>query len=414
MRANGKKRDARTLVPGGVPNLVTALHPEMAVASLGPPEESEVEIADLWLDDQPRQIVPDDVLARLIAENRARPAVLLEELRAAAKELPYFADVLSRIEELAASIAANGVLTPLLIARKDERLVVRDGHRRTLASLLIARTTVPVRVIDEPSDVDAVARQLVVNLQREDLTALDKARWVLRLARLIEGSLRVEDGVEDDRSVVDVLLRGGGSDGDDGDEDLTWRNLSARDRELSRRIQVRVCELTGMHGSHYYRLMALNRLSMAARAAGMGLTEAQLRPVTTLSPEDQASAVAFIARQGLGGREAITLVKVMRSGDRDAVQRVMARLAREDTGRQRASISWEPLLHAIPKDLDPRCAALYAELKALPEHLRLVRLQAMQEQERLALELARQFAEMRTLFGVTDDAPSRAHSPRGE
>lgn len=429
MRANGRKRDANALVPGGVRNLVTALHPESAASRLDSSEQSEVAIDELWLDDQPRQIVPDDVLTRLIAENRARPAMLLEELRTIASVIPYFAVVLTHIEELSASIAANGILTPLLVTRKDERLIVRDGHRRTLASLMIGRTTVPVRMIDEPSDVDAVARQLVVNLQREDLTALDKARWVLRLARLVEESLHPEGGPGDARSVVDVLLRGSESEGDGNADDLIWRNLSAGERELSRRVQERVCELTGMRASHYYRLMGLNRLSTEARAAGMGLAEAQLRPVTTLPPEEQAPAVVFIARQGLGGREATTLVKVMRSGDRDAVQRVMARLAREDTGRQRASVSWEPLLHAVPRDLESRCAALFAELKALPEPLRAVRLAAMQEQERLALEMARQFAEMRTLFGDADGAANdssphvengsalsqpKPHSPRGD
>ena len=42
----------------------------------------DVPIASLWLRHQPRKLVPDVVLARLIAEDRAQPAALLVELQA--------------------------------------------------------------------------------------------------------------------------------------------------------------------------------------------------------------------------------------------------------------------------------------------------------------------------------------------
>src|SRR5579885_783403 len=132
----------------------------------------ELPIDELWLDDQPRQIVPDDVLARLIDEDRAQPAALLTELKRVAEAHPYYGGVLRGIADLARTIAAEGVLEPLLVVKSRGRQVVRDGHRRTLASLLAGRDRVPVRIVDEPSDVEATARQLVVNIQREDLTAL--------------------------------------------------------------------------------------------------------------------------------------------------------------------------------------------------------------------------------------------------
>jgi len=84
----------------------------------------------------------------------------------------------------------------------------------------------------------------------------------------------------------------------------------------------------------------------------------------------------------------------------------MARLAGEETERQRTAVSWEPLLHAVPRDLWPRCAALRAELGALPDERRRVRLRAIWEQKRLAEELARQFAEICALYGYDGaDAP---------
>ena len=111
------------------------------------------------------------------------------------------------------------------------------------------------------------------------------------------------------------------------------------------------------------------------------------------------TVTAFIARQGLGSREAATLAKVVRSGDRDAVQRVMARLAKEEVTRQRVSISFEALLHAIPEDYPSRCAALHAELHALSDELRAVRLRTMREQSQRARGLIREFDEILALFG---------------
>lgn len=399
-RANGSKKFSSPAAALNLaPDLVSALNPERA-APAEPSDARELPIADLWLDDQPRQIVPDVVLARLIAEDQAQPAALLAALREVAPENPYYAGVLEKLEELAVSIKSSGVLTPLLVVRIGGRWIVRDGHRRTLASLIADRETVPTKSIAEPSDVEATAQQLVVNLQRENLNALEKARWMLRLARLVENQIRTERGNADGTSVIDVLVHDSDSSEDDGEASApSWRNLSLAEKDLARQVQERVCELTGLRHSHYYGLMGLNRLSPAAREAGLALTEGQLRPVATLKPEDQAPVVAFIARQGLGRREATTLVKVVRSGDRDAVQRVMAKLAKEDVGRQRASVSWETLMHALPRDLEGRCVALHAELLALDDDRRRVRLQTMHEQRVLARELVRHFDEMLDLFG---------------
>ena len=356
-------------------------------------------VADLWLDEQPRLIVPEEVLADLIAQGRAQPPALLEALRAVAADRPYYARVLSGIEDLARSIASDGVLSPLIVTRIDGRHVVRDGHRRSLAALIAETPTVPIRVVDEASPVQAAARQLVVNLQRSDLTALEQGRWLLRLARLVEQELRVERGMAEGPLVVDALVERDADDGESADE---VRTMARPEREVSAEVRTRVCAMTGLSNVHYYRLLRLNRLSPDAQAVGLELTEKQLRPVTLLPTSEQPAVVAFIAQRNLSSREADTLVRVAMSGDRDAVKRVMAKLAREDAGRQRTAVSWEPLLHAVPRDYEARCAALHAELGALPEEARKVRLRAIREQQRLARDLANHFAEILTLFGDAD------------
>ncbi|MGH2460948.1 MAG: ParB/RepB/Spo0J family partition protein [Chloroflexota bacterium] len=372
----------------------------------------DLPIDEIWLDDQPRQIVPDEVLARLIEEDRARPAELLAELKRVADGHPYYRGVLQAIADLARTVAAEGVLEPLLVVKAHGRHIVRDGHRRTLASLLAGLDRVPVRLLDEPSDVDAAARQLVVNLQREDLTALEKGRWLLRLARLVERRVRDERGLSCHELVVDQLV-GAEREDQESENDDGPRAGSPTERDVAAEVRRRICDLAGISQRYYYNLIYLNRLSPEAREAGLGLSEGQLRAVTGLAPADQGEIVRFIAQRGLTTREANSLVQVARSGDRDAVRRVMARLAKEDTERQRAAVSWEPLLHAVPKDLWPRCASLRAELGALPDDLRQVRLKAMWEQRRLAAELQRQFDEILELYGFagTDDGTDR--SPNG-
>lgn len=387
---------------------VDLLFPEPPAAAADAGRLIDFPIADLWLDDQPRQIVPDEVLARLIDERRAQPAALLDELKQVATTHPYYRSVLRALGDLARTIAAEGVLEPLLVVQVDGRHVVRDGHRRTLASLLAGRETVPIRVMDEPSDIQAAARQLVVNIQREDLTALEKGRWLLRLARLVERQLREERGTSPETSVVEALISP--TDGED-DAAEAGRGATAEERELAAAVRQRVCDLAGLSQRHYYNLIYLNRLTPEAREAGIGLSEGQLRAATSLPADDQAEIVCFIAQRGLTSKEATTLATVARSGDRDAVRRIMARLAKEETGRQRATVSWEPLLHAVPRDVWPRCAALRAELGALPDELRQVRLKAMWEQRKLAIELQRQFDEIFVLYGYADPEDEGTPAP---
>lgn len=380
----------------------------LSFTSPSPPTLGEIvdfPVADLWLDEQPRLIVPEEVLADLIAGGRAQPPALLAELRRVAGERPYYARVLAGIEDLARSVTADGILNPLLVVQIDDRHVVRDGHRRSLAALVANVSRVPIRIVDEASPVQAAARQLVVNLQRSDLTALEQGRWLLRLARLVEQELRAERGLAAGPLVVDALVE---READDETDEI--RTMPRAERGVAAEVRSRACQLTGLSSVHYYRLLRLNRLSPAAQAVGLELTEKQLRPITTLSPEDQPAIVAFVVQRSLTSRETETLVRVARSGDRDAVKRVMARLAKEDAGRQRTAVSWEPLLHAVPRDFEARCAALHAELAALPDEARRVRLRAMREQQRLARELANQFGEILALYGdeELDDAPPTA------
>jgi hypothetical protein len=351
----------------------------------------------LWLDHQPREIVPEDVLQRLIAAGRGQPAALLEELKRVAEIDPYYAEILAKIEGLSASIGAEGVLQPIQIVRRRDRLVIRDGHRRCLASVLAGAASILAVEIEEPTELEAVAHALIVNVQREDLTALEKGAALLRLALLVAKRLATDAGGESAAAwTLESLL--GGIPAADAEEHPTSTEpavsttVTGHSRALAASVRDRVCAMVGMQPRAYYRLLALNRLSADARIVARGLTENQLRPIVTLPAEDQAEILEFSCRRGLSSKEIGTLAQVARAGDRDAVRKVMARLGREEVGRARTAVSWDALLHAVPKDVWRRCQALRAELEALSIEQRQARLETMWEQDHLLQALRDEFA----------------------
>jgi len=86
----------------------------------------------------------------------------------------------AKLDELAASIRAHGVLAPILVRHNGTGVEVVAGARRLRAAKLAGLTEIPV-VVTKLSDERAVEVQLVENLQREDLDALEEAAGLQRL-----------------------------------------------------------------------------------------------------------------------------------------------------------------------------------------------------------------------------------------
>jgi len=117
------------------------------------------------------------------------------------------------LEELAASIAANGVIQPILVRPVMSadpgapRYEIVAGERRWRAAKLAALTDIPV-VVRELSDQDAVAIALIENIQREDLTPADEARALHRLVADFQLTHQaVADAVGRSRAAVSNLIR---------------------------------------------------------------------------------------------------------------------------------------------------------------------------------------------------------------
>lgn len=86
------------------------------------------------------------------------------------------------IDSLAQSIAESGLQQPLLCSQEADSLLLIDGERRLRACRKLGWKMVTVLIAgDRVTAVDALARSLVSNLQREDLNPLDRAEGMRQL-----------------------------------------------------------------------------------------------------------------------------------------------------------------------------------------------------------------------------------------
>ena len=115
----------------------------------------------------------------------------------------------ARLEELAASIKANGVIQPILVRRNGDRYSIIAGERRWRAAQRAGLRTVPVVVRDvSPGDKQILELALIENVQREGLNPVDEALAYQRLAS--EFSLtqdQIAAAVGKDRSSVANFMR---------------------------------------------------------------------------------------------------------------------------------------------------------------------------------------------------------------
>jgi ParB family chromosome partitioning protein len=113
-----------------------------------------------------------------------------------------------QLAELAASIAANGVVQPVLVRPLGNgRFQLIAGERRWRASALAGKTTLPA-ILRQVSDEQAMEITIVENLQRADLNPMEQARAFERLSRefhMTQEQMAVRTGK--DRATVANFLR---------------------------------------------------------------------------------------------------------------------------------------------------------------------------------------------------------------
>jgi ParB family chromosome partitioning protein len=112
------------------------------------------------------------------------------------------------LEELAASIKAQGLIQPISVRPVDSgRYEIIAGERRWRAAQIAGLGEVPVLIRDIPDDA-ALAMSLIENIQREDLNPLEEAAGIQRLIDEFEMThQQAADAVGRSRSAASNLLR---------------------------------------------------------------------------------------------------------------------------------------------------------------------------------------------------------------
>jgi len=113
----------------------------------------------------------------------------------------------ARLEELAQSVRANGVIQPIIVRRAGDRYEIVAGERRWRAAQLAGLLKVPVVVRDVPDD-QLLQVALIENIQREDLNPIEEAQAYRRLVDdLHQSQDTIAAAVGKDRATVANYLR---------------------------------------------------------------------------------------------------------------------------------------------------------------------------------------------------------------
>jgi len=113
----------------------------------------------------------------------------------------------AKLDDLAKSIAANGVVQPVLLRRKGNRFELIAGERRCRAAERAGLTKIPAIVRDIADD-KVLEIALIENIQREDLNPIEEAKAYKKLIEtlgLTQETVAIRVGR--DRSYVTNYLR---------------------------------------------------------------------------------------------------------------------------------------------------------------------------------------------------------------
>src|SRR6202042_2686494 len=114
----------------------------------------------------------------------------------------------AKLSELAQSIAATGVVQPIVVKPlSGGRYQLITGERRWLASKKANKTNIPA-IVRQVSDEQALEMTIVENLQRADLNPMEQARAYQRLSQdfqMTQEQMAIRTGKE--RASVSNFLR---------------------------------------------------------------------------------------------------------------------------------------------------------------------------------------------------------------
>ena len=142
-----------------------------------------------------------------VAREKSEKTLTVDQLRRGRYQPRRHMDQ-KRLQELADSINAQGIIQPILVRTLGgEKYEIVAGERRWRAAQLAGIHEVPV-LIRDISDQAAMALGLIENIQREDLNPLEEAEALNRLLKEFKMThQQVADSVGKSRTTITNLLR---------------------------------------------------------------------------------------------------------------------------------------------------------------------------------------------------------------
>lgn len=111
------------------------------------------------------------------------------------------------ISELAQSIKQEGVISPLIVIKMDDRYSIVAGERRFRASKIAGLSSVPC-IVKDLSNEQIYKLSLIENIQREDLNPIDEAEAYQRLIEKFNYTQeQLAEGLGKSRSSIANSLR---------------------------------------------------------------------------------------------------------------------------------------------------------------------------------------------------------------
>lgn len=89
------------------------------------------------------------------------------------------------LEELALSIKENGLISPVLVRKVNDRFQLIAGERRLMAFKILGETCIPA-LLEEADDRRSAALAIIENMQRQDLTFYEEAQAITMLIKTQE------------------------------------------------------------------------------------------------------------------------------------------------------------------------------------------------------------------------------------
>jgi ParB family chromosome partitioning protein len=111
------------------------------------------------------------------------------------------------LEQLSESIRTQGIVQPIVVRQRGDKYEIVAGERRFRAAQLVGLTTVPAIVRQIPDEA-AMIMALIENIQREDLSPMEEATALKRLADNLQLThLQIAEAVGKSRASVTNTLR---------------------------------------------------------------------------------------------------------------------------------------------------------------------------------------------------------------